>query len=327
MPPRKKNALDSTLSALRRAAADPTAPGSQELLDQALRDKDWLLVSTAAKIVGDHTLRGFELALRAVWPRFCQNVPKSDPGCRAKEAALSALDFLETLDPEPFLAAIRYHQFEPALGARVDTAGGVRVRALLGLLRQCHADSLLYAGELLADPDPQVRAGVAQGLGHFGERPTAALLVHKLRIGDQDPAVLSESAAALLRLTDRFGRDLLAAMLGEQDEVGREVAALTLSQSADPEVVGIVLTWTQQTPIPADLELGIRALGLSRLPTARAFLLDMVRDSAAPRARLAVQALAVHGYEPELLAQVRAAAEGNPRANLDEVITRAFSRR
>ena len=39
--------------------------------------------------------------------------------------------------------------------------------------------------------DPQVRAAVARGLGHYADRSLAALLTYKLHSGDEDPVAHS----------------------------------------------------------------------------------------------------------------------------------------
>ena len=184
--------LDLKLEVLRGLRDNPGSEESRGELRRLLGDRSWLVVSEAAKIVGDCRLDGFIEPLRAIWPRFIDNGAKTDPGCRAKESALTALDTLEILDPDPFLAAVRHRQFEPVAGGRVDTAGGVRVRGQFALFRMGHPDAALWAGHLMADADPQVRAAIARGLGVYGDRVTSALLVHKLDAGDSDPGSCQE---------------------------------------------------------------------------------------------------------------------------------------
>src|SRR5690606_25815632 len=111
-------------------ARTPDAPESTQLLRQALQHKNWYVVSEAAGVIGENHLPNFEEDLAAIWGRFANGVHKLDPGCRAKCAALTALDKLEHFDPDPFLPAVRFIQLEPIAGGRVDTAGGVRQRAL-----------------------------------------------------------------------------------------------------------------------------------------------------------------------------------------------------
>jgi HEAT repeat protein len=237
---------------------------------------------------------------------------------------LTALDCLEVLDPGPFVTAVRYRQLEPAMGGSVDTAGGVRVRSVLALLRMVHADAALLAGELMADSDPQVRASVARGLGHYADRSLAALLTYKLHCGDEDPVVLAECATSLLAVAGPYGVDRVASLLSGDDEILRETAALALGQSRDSAALARLLAWVEQSAFDRDFKLGIRALGLSRHEAARQYLLGLVAEGSQARAAAAVEALAVHAYDETLRARVQRAADKNPRARLVEVVRRLF---
>jgi hypothetical protein len=324
--PSRCASLDEKLAALRQAKLAPESASGRRDLELALGDRSWLVVSEAASFIGEHRLEGHTEALLGVHARFAEDGAKVDPGCRAKEAALTALDLLELLDPSPFLAAIRYHQLEPVLGGRVDTAGSLRVRALFGLYRTFHPDRSLYAGELFADPNPHVRAGAARAVGEYADRPSGGLLVHKLQAGDDDSVVLAECAASLTSLAEEFALTLLASMLERGREAGREVAALALGQSRSPRGVATLLAWIEHAN-GRDFELGLRALGLSRLEPARAFLLEVVRDGSPVRARAAVEALGVHHYDGELWARVERAAAENARVELAPVLEQIARRR
>jgi hypothetical protein len=262
--------------------------------------------------------------LRSIWPRFTDQGAKTDPGCRAKEAGLTALDTLEILEPEPFLAAVRHHQYEPVAGGRADTAGGVRVRGQFALFRLIHPDAALWAGRLMADADPQVRAAVARGLGVYGDRTSSALLVHKLGVGDDDPVVLAECAASLLRVAEDFALGMLASLLDGNDGVLRETAAVTLAQGNRADAISVLLSWLEDAAFDHDVSLGIRALGLSRLESARGYLLDLVENGSPARARAAVEALAVHHYDETLLARVRDAAASSHVAGIVRLFERCF---
>jgi len=326
MAARKQRTDEARLAALASVKADPGSEASRRELERALGDESWLVVATAAELVAEHALEGFQSALSAVWPRFVAKGSKGDPGCRAKEAALTALDRLEGFDPDPFLAAVRFKQMEAALGGAVDTAGGVRQRALFALLRQHHPDAPLYAGELLADESAHVRAGVCQALGHYADRASAALLVHKLRAGDEDPVVLSEAAAGLLQAAPEFALPLFAAWLRDSDAVRRECAALSLGQSRHPEAVATLLAWLDDSAWDKDVELGFRALGLSRDERARRYLLEVVEGGSRLRAERALEALAVHAYDEQLLARIREAAAKNRTARLEQALARLLRR-
>jgi hypothetical protein len=125
---RSKKSLDAALAAL-RAARELDEERARGVLIEGLGHKSWMVVAEAAAAAQE--LGGQELVepLGQVWERFSRDGTKTDPGCRAKQAALDALDHLYVMEPGYFLPAIDYRQMEPVFGGRADTAGGVRVRA------------------------------------------------------------------------------------------------------------------------------------------------------------------------------------------------------
>jgi len=219
---------------------------------------------------------------------------------------------------------VRYRQLERAAGGSVDTAGAVRLRGLFALFRQNHPDAPLHAGELLSDASASVRAGVCQAIAHYGDRSTAGLVVHKLAIGDDEPSVLSEGAAALLSTAPDFALPVLRAWLGGSDEVRQECAALALGQSRHGEAVDALIGWVDEAVLEAQIEVGVRALGVSRTERAREYLLGLVASGSSLRARHAVEALAIHRYDPELCARIREAAKKNRAAKLEPLLSRVL---
>ncbi|MBN2196524.1 MAG: HEAT repeat domain-containing protein [Polyangiaceae bacterium] len=318
-----KPTVEALVAALAELPADAPDPEAAGLVRAALGHRHWMAVEHAARAIARHGWRGFEADLQAVWGRFVDPGPKLDPGCRAKAAALTALDVLELFDPDPFLQAIRYVQFEPSWGGREDSAGGVRQRALFGLLRQRHSDALLYAGELLADPSIDVRAGAAEAIGQYGETGGACLLVHRLRAGD-DPRVLLACASSLIALADGFARSLLGEWLRAGTEAQREIAALALGQSRAIEDAETLIRWLDGLAGEVALELGIRALSLHRSERARSHLLELIATGSLARARAAVRALGEHRYDVALTARVREAARLRKDMRLRKVVEEVF---
>jgi HEAT repeat protein len=293
------------------------------VIKDALASRHWRPVSRAARLAAARGLTGYTDDLLAVWSRFVEQGPKIDPGCRAKESALTALDVLDWSDPDPFLAAIRYTQFEPVYGGSVDTAGGVRLRALSALLRQHHARALLHAAELLTDPLVEVRAGAAEALGHHAGPVAAALLVQRLR-SDDDPRVLLACAAALLELDGPVGRELLAAWLTDAAEERREVAAISLGESKAAEAADCLIAWLERLARDRDVDLGLRALALHRGEPARRYLLECVASGGEARARAAVRALSHHLYDPQLCDRLSEAAARRGDSRLQDEVQRLF---
>src|SRR5688572_1056152 len=93
----KRASLDSALEALKRVREEPGSESMLSEVKKALGHQHWLVVSEAAELVKTHALSDCAELLRAIWSRFAPHGAKVDPGCRAKEAALTALDHLETL--------------------------------------------------------------------------------------------------------------------------------------------------------------------------------------------------------------------------------------
>lgn len=322
--PSRATNIDSKIELLKEIRQGVVSPDAEKTIAESLKDSNWLVVSEACEAVTQLGLRSLEQAVRAVWPRFVENAAKRDPGCRAKLAALKALDYMELIDEEPFLIAIRYRQFEPALGCRVDTAGLTRVRALLALLRMVHSQASHYAGELMADPDAQVRAGAAQAIGHYANPSSIALLTYKLRASDDDPAVLLESALALMSTDPQFGLGILVPMLSGTDDVNRETAAMALGQCRNPEATQALLDWSSDGATDGDHYLAIRALGLSRDEQARLHLLEIVESGPNARARAAVEALAIHRYDTQLVQLVQAAVGRRHDMGIQDFVKRVF---
>ncbi len=246
----KRSGVDELVDALLARGGDWGDPVGDELLQRALEHKSWLVAATAAQIVGERQLSGHEERLIRVWERFSAGGAK-DPGCRAKEAALTALDQLEGFDPDPFIEGVHCHQLEPVMGGRVDTAGGVRQRAVYALLRMVHSDALLHAAVALADADPHVRAGVARGLGHYAGRAGAPLLLFLLEAGDDDAVVIADGMMALLAAAPDFGLSFAVRWLTDGERQRREAAALALGQSEREDAVQRLVdgvTWSRPRP-------------------------------------------------------------------------------
>jgi hypothetical protein len=327
MASRQSQKVEELVEAVHAAKRAPESEPSQKLFAKALGHAHFYPVSEAARLVGELELAGYEAALRGVWQRFLHNAAKTDPGCRAKEAALTALDRLTTLDPEPFVAAVRYVQYEPVFGGRADTASGTRLRALSALFRLCHPDAPLYAGELLADPDVQVRLGTVQALRHYGDRTVASLLAYKLRARDPEPEVVSEAAAALLTVCPDFALPLFRGWLRDGSDLEREAAALALGQSGSDDTVGALIEWLDEGSWDRDVALGLRALALGRSARAREYLLSAVEHGSKARALSALEVLSIHSYDAGLVSRVREAVQKNPAAGLSTSMNKLFGSR
>jgi HEAT repeat protein len=325
-PARAQKSLDSALAAV-RAARELDEDGAHGALLKGLEHRSWLVVAEAAAAAQELGLTDLIGPLARVWECFSRDGTKTDPGCRAKLAALDALDHLEAMDPDYFLPAVDYRQMEPVYGGRADTAGGARVRALFALHRMSHPDAVLLTGKLLGDPEAPVRSGSAQALSNYGSRESASLLILKLRVGDEDPMVLVECCAALMNLAPEVGLPVMAEHLrGDEDQLC-EAAALALGQSPRVEAAACLIEWVEAHRYAPRLQLGLRALGLSRLEPARCYLLEQIANGSQSVAESALFALGTHHYDEGLRTRAAAAVAKNSRARLGAVLERAFGAR
>jgi hypothetical protein len=277
------------------------------------------VVARAARLVKQLGLGGFDAELKDAFARFLDNPVKSDPSCQAKLAAIEALDYGESTDPEPFLRAVRHAQFEPD-----DTAAGLRARGVVALARIGAPDFDLVAARLLTDPLPPVRQAALDALVHRGDRAGAALALLKLRLGDEDPLVTLAAMTALLTLAPAAGLDELRALLEAGD---RELPAVALGQSRSDEALTVLLDALERCARPQERDPLLRGIGLHRSERALEALLSVIAERSAVDARAAIEALGARRFEPGLAERVRAAAARSDHAGLDAIVAEVFPTR
>lgn len=319
---RRKGSLERELEALAPACEDPTAEGAAALLDAALASKHAHVVARAAGVIKTHGLTGHDDALRAAWDRLRRAGTPADVGCHGKVTVLDALDFTEHADAEPFLEATRYTQVEWRFGGNEDTATNVRIRGALALTRLRYPDMLLVLGRLLADCETHVRAAAARALAEHGDRNGAALLLFRLAVGDEEGEVLSDSVRALFVLAPDEAARVARPMLN--DPALRELAAYAAVSSESDAALQMLLDVLAETVLATDREVLLHALGVSRRPIARDYLLSRVAEGGPSDAPAAVQALGVHAYDARLVEEVRRAAARNAAVDLEEALAAAF---
>ena len=305
MAAKKKSSADDELAQLQ---GNPDAAA----IARALESRHARVVAAAAAQIKARALEGHGKALQAAYARFAEDGLKRDPGCKAKLAVLEALDFTESVDAAPFLAAASLRQLEPAWGPPVDTATGCRSRAALALARMGHEDAVLIAGTLLADPEHVVRATAADALGHSGVRAAAGALLHKLGVGDDEPAVLLACLSGLLALAPEFALARLIRQLEQGGGEEKELAALALGQSARIEAAQALLRAAEACVLSAERAVLWRALGLHRSELALRSLLEVIGSGNAADARAALRALAPRRFEKSVQEQVGQAVAARP---------------
>ncbi len=318
----RKGRLERKLDALDAVIGEEPSPARLEALREAIAEGHALVATRAADVVREERIAELEGVLIGAWARFLDNPTKTDPGCHAKVAILSALDHLERIDPEPFVAATSYVQLEGAWGPPDDTAVGVRGRAALALTRIQYSDALPVLGRLLADPEAQVRSVAAQSVAFLGRRDGASLLLLRLAAGEDDPEVVSECLRALCTLAPDLARPVALDML--RSESLRELAAHAVVASERDAALAILIDALPDT-VRADVRAVLyTALGVSRRDLARTLLLTTIAEGRPHDAQASVRALGVHAYDPRLAAAVREAAAKNEEAKLGPLVEETF---
>ena len=323
---RKRPTLEEELAVIGVALRDPSSAAHQDLMRQTLMSGRSIPAAQVAAAIASHRLGGFEDALQQSFSRFLRNPIKSDPGCRAKIAVLDALDHLEWPDAAPFVVGARCVQKEPSWGPPIDTAAGVRSRAIVALARIGFSDLLLVAAELLSDPLPSVRRATAEALAHHGERDGASLLLLQLRTGEKDDQVTLACADALISLAPDWALRELEPILYGASESRREDAAIALGQSGREDALALLLAYLERAASPDDRAPILRAVGIHRSERAREFLLERIATGSAPEAKAALGALGARSFEPRLQTLAREAARRNDRVDLEGAIGEVFSK-
>jgi AAA family ATP:ADP antiporter len=180
-------------------------------------------------------------ALRAGNPEvfFAEDEPFG--GFRRDAAAISVL-VAGTSDPDPAIRRISMEILADtdtlttdavAVGLR-DSDSGVRIAALRGAARRGDASTLPDVVRLLADPDPDVRAGAADALAACS--PAGRDLSPELSplLSDPDPSVRARAAKTVIRFPDAGdGRVVLGEMAASPDPQWRAAAVEALGEVGD----------------------------------------------------------------------------------------------
>jgi hypothetical protein len=282
------------------------APPSTAEVRPFLRDKVGLVAAAAARLAAEHELRDLERDLEEAFATFLVNPAKTDPGCRAKLAVAEALRKLEVRAPDVYLRGIVHRQPEPAFGPPIDTAAPLRVCCAAALLETRHPYALVEVGPLLADPEPNARAGVASVLGTIGGEPCEALLRLKLRAGDPEPQVVGACLEGLLSASFERGFPVvLDAMRGADDQVVR-LALLAMGEARDERALPALREFVESAVDAETRATALLALALSRLEGAHGYLLNLLEQAPDARALEALTALESLRGDSALAERIRA---------------------
>ncbi len=262
-----------------------------------------IAIALTTKLIIRHRLTELIPDLSTSFERMLINGANTDPTCKAKWAIANTLYQLEQPNADIFLAGIRHSQQEPIWGKTVDTAPPLRSLCALGLVQANYPNVLIELSDLLADAEYDARAGAARAIGYSQNPAGIPLLRFKVKIGDPEPAVLSECFIALLQLSADQA-PLVITALETGPAVVQELAALALGEARIPEAfAAIKRRWqrTRDTELRSSFLLAIATL---RTEDAIQFLLKQLELGSLPDAKDALVALDIYRHTTEIWQQV-----------------------
>lgn len=322
----KRPTLEDRLAELDALRAEPKAEATAKVLGHALGLKSNFIVARAAELVGEFELRDLCDAMVSAFDRLIDLEHEADKGCRAKTALAEALQRLNAGEDRVFLRGARHVQMEPVWGGRVDTAGGLRSASAIGLVRMNHPQSLLVLADLLADPLPPVRCDAARTLAYRGAADGVPLLRMRVRVGDEEPNVLTECMLAMLRLDAGASLELVDEIFQGPDPLLSESAALAVGQSRVPQGFDLLRQWWNQSEDRDLRKTIVLAIAMLRQDDATAYLVTQVGQGRFEDACDAVDALGIYRHDQAVRERVLDAAKSHADSDLLPYARKVFEK-
>lgn len=306
---RKVSSLEEQLDRLAELRGEsPSAEGRVEVRKH-LASKSNLVAAKAARIAGEWLIEESMPELEAAFDRFMVKPEATDKRCAAKIEILRALCKLEYPSPSIFRRAMRHVQMEPSWGPPVDTAAEVRALAAMGLAQTTDPDALEDIVMLLADRQRDARIGAVRALA-VSSLPGGALLLRLKALSGDEPEVLGECLAALLRVEPARSLDFAAQFIERDDEAVAEAAALALGDSRLEGAFAVLRDASERLRARSLGRTLLLAIALLRRENAIEYLLDLVQNGGSQRSSDAVDALDMYKNDPSLCERLERARRG-----------------
>jgi len=289
-----KRVLEKRLEELRHLGQASATPETSGILAKALADKSNLVVAQAAKAIAALRVQSLVPDLIAAFERLLQDGAASDPQCRAKLAIINTLKSIEHADSAIFLRGMSHIQWEPVWGGQEDTAAQLRGTCALALV-QCRGLTreriLQHLVDAFTDRAESVRADAARALEQIEGHEPALLLRFKARIGDAKSRVTGQVLESLLNLEGAEAIPFIKEFLNSGESEVSEEAALVLAASRLPQALSALThAWSEHRNRP-NADFFLRAIALSRLPEAAAFLENLIQNGVEREAKAAKKAI------------------------------------
>jgi HEAT repeat protein len=187
---------------------------------------------------------------------------------------------------------------EPTWGGSVDTAAAVRALGAMGLAQTDYPEALEEIVPLLLDAERDARIGALRAIAASG-LPGGALLLRLKALSGDEPEVLGECFAALLRAAPSQSLEFVAKFLDHREEAVAEAAALALGDSRLESAFAVLREAFERTRALPRRTL-LLAIALLRRENAIDYLLDLVQNGEGQTSADAVAALAMYEKDPNL---------------------------
>ena len=297
---RKVSSLEEQLDRLAELRGQPPSPEGRAEAAKCLNSKMNLVAAKAARIAGEWQLADLTPELVAAFDRFMVKPETTDKRCAAKIEILKALCKLEYSSPSVFRRGLQHIQMEPTWGGSVDTAAEVRALGAMGLAQTDYPEALEEILPLLLDPERDARIGALRAIAASG-LPGGVLLLRLKALSGDEPEVLGECFAALLRAAPAPSPEFVAKFLDHREEAVVEAAALALGDSRLESAFAVLRDALERTrALPLRRRTLLLAIALLRRENAIDYLLDLVQNGEVQTSADAVAALAMYEKDPNL---------------------------
>ncbi len=304
----RSGSFERQLARLASLEDAPLEPETLQQLRAVLGGRNSLLAAKAAEIAGRCGLADLVPDLVDCFHRYRVDPEKTDRQCLAKIAAVKALNRLEAVEAEVFLAGIRHRQMEPVWNKYVDTAPPLRGECAAGLARIGWPGVFLELTTLLMDSEPIARESAVRAAAFLGGEKAELILRMKVEVKDDRADILGDCFSALISIHPERSIEFTARYLNSNNDEIAEAAALALGESKEEAALKALLDCWEDRMGRESREMLVLPIALHRSRRSFDFLLSQIEESSSRMAVKAIEALRVYAHDPERVREIEQAA-------------------